>query len=123
MTAVRSTSRLTPWLRFFLIGVTETADASIQVFKDILALKERIQRESLPAFATRRQPNAQKLMSHLYQHPVINIRQTAALLATQPNTASALISDFEKLGILREVTGQPRHRCFVFDAYLKIFSL
>lgn len=122
LTAVRSTSRLIPWLRFFLIGVTETAAASIQVFKDILALKERIQRESLPTFATRRQANAQKFMLHLYQHPVINIRQAAALLDTQPNTASALVADFEKLGILREVTGQLRRRCFVFDAYLQIFS-
>lgn len=119
--AVRTTSKLRPWLSFFLLGVRETAASSIQVFKDILALKERIEREKLPIFQVRRQANARALMRWLYQSPVINIKTATQRLGTQTNTAAALIDDFVKLGILRELTGGKRNRLFIFDGYVRLF--
>ncbi len=119
--AVRTTSKLMPWLSFFLLGVRETAAASIQVFRDILALKERIEREKLPTFHIRRQANAQALMRRLYQSPVVSIKAATLHLDTQTNTAAALIEDFVKLGILREFTGGKRNRLFVFDEYVRLF--
>ena len=120
--AVRTTSKLEPWLRFFLLGVRETAGQSIQVFKDILALKERIERELLPTFHARRQANAQSLMRLLYQAPVVTVRTVAQQLEAQTNTATALISDFMRLGILRELTGRKRDRLFIFDDYVRLFA-
>ncbi|MDH5447351.1 MAG: Fic family protein, partial [Gammaproteobacteria bacterium] len=70
--AVRDANKLKDWLVFFLYGVKETAENSIQVFKDILALKHRLEREVLPHFTTRRQENALTLMQFLYQTPVVN---------------------------------------------------
>ena len=61
---VRTTNKLEPWIRFFLLGVNDTAALSIQVFKDILELKERIERKIMPTFHVRRQENAQKLMRY-----------------------------------------------------------
>ncbi|MEX1118411.1 MAG: Fic family protein [Terrimicrobiaceae bacterium] len=122
LTAVRATSRLSPWLRFFLLGVSETAAASIQVFKDILQLKDEIDHRHLTTLSARRQIKARALMRQLYQAPVITIREATGVLGTQTNTAAALIADFVAMGILREITGQQRHRLFVFDAYLKIFN-
>lgn len=118
---VRTTSRLLPWVTFFLLGVRETAAASIQVFKDILLLKEHIEREKLPTFHVRRQTNAQALMRWLYQSPVINIKLATQHLGTQTNTAAALIDDFVELGILRELTGGKRNRLFIFDRYVRLF--
>ncbi|MFA7330517.1 MAG: Fic family protein [Candidatus Delongbacteria bacterium] len=120
---VRDTSRLEPWLRFFLVGVQETASQSIQVFKDILALKERIERTLLPTFHGRRQANAQRLLRLLYQSPVVTIRTVAERLAVPTNTATALITDFVRLGIMREMTGQKRNRLFIFQDYVRLFTL
>jgi Fic family protein len=120
--AVRATHKLEPWLRFFLLGMRETAGLSIQVFKDILALKERIEREKMPTFHVRRQANAQALMRFLYQQPMVSIKAVAHLIKAQTNTAAALIDDFVKLGILREFTGQKRDRLFVFDEYVRLFK-
>ena len=120
--AVRATHKLEPWLRFFLLGMRETAGLSIQVFKDILALKERIEREKMPTFHVRRQANAQALMRFLYQQPMVSIKAAAHLIKAQTNTAAALIDDFVKLGILREFTGQKRDRLFVFDEYVRLFK-
>lgn len=120
--SVRTTHKLEPWLRFFLLGLRETTGLSIQVFKDIVALKERIERKHMPTFHLRRQANAQVLMRSLYQAPVTNIKMVTSLIQAQTNTAAALIEDFVKLGILRELTGQKRNRLFIFDEYVRLFK-
>ena len=120
--AVRQSNQIKPWLVFFLYGVRETAKNSIQVFKDILALKERIEREVLPHFSSRRQANAQALMRNLYQNPVIDISMVASMLNLKTNTASALINDFVKHDVLYEMTGRQRNRIFWFKEYVLIFN-
>lgn len=120
--AVRESNSLKPWLIFFLNGVHETAQNSIQVFKDILALKERFEHEVLPYFSSRRQNNAQTLMRTLYQTPLVDIKDVTELLGVRTNTASALITDFVKHGILHELTGNQRNRVFLFREYVSIFT-
>jgi Fic family protein len=44
------------------------------------------------------------------------------LIQAQTNTASALIEDFVKLGILKEFTGQKRNRLFIFENYVRLFK-
>lgn len=120
--AVRTTHKLEAWLRFFLLGMRETTGMSIQVFKDILALKERIEREHLPTFHVRRQANAQALMRSLYRNPVTTIKMVTDLIQAQTNTAAALIDDFVNLEILKELTGQRRNRLFIFEDYVRLFK-
>ena len=120
--AVRESNNMRQWLIFFLYGVVETARSSIQVFKNIIALKERLEREVLPHFSTRRQENAQALMSLLYQSPVLNIKTVVDTLNIKTNTASALINDFVKWGVVVEMTGRRRNRVFLFEEYIRIFE-
>ena len=120
--AIRQGNHMREWLLFFLHGVTETAQSSIAVFKSILLLKERIEREVLPRFSVRRQGNAQQLMSYLYQRPVIDVKKVAEILETTPNTAGGLIADMVDYGVLAEMTGQRRNRLFVFKEYLDLFT-
>lgn len=120
--AVREDNQMKGWLRFFLFGVAETAKSSIQVFKDILLLKEGLEREVLPHFSTRRQENAQRLMRHLYKSPTLDIKMVARLLNIQANTASALVNDFVRYGVLDELTGKRRNRIFWFKDYIMIFK-
>jgi len=119
--AVRESNNIKQWLVFFLHGVVETAGSSIQVFKDIIVLKEKLEREVLPHFSTRRQANAQALMRMLYQSPVLNIQRVSTQLNVKTNTASALVNDFVKRGVLVEMTGKQRNRVFLFSEYIVIF--
>ncbi len=120
--AVREANKMNDWLVFFLYGVIQTAQSSIQVFKDILALKERLEREVLPHFSTRRQDNAQKLMQALYEVPILNIKSVAKLLNININTAATMVNDFVQYGVLNELTGKQRNRTFLFAEYVMIFS-
>lgn len=119
--AVRDANKLKEWLIFFLYGVKETAENSIQVFKDVLELRQRLEREVLPHFSVRRQENAQTLMQYLYRDPVVTITEVADLLGLQHNTATALINDFVKHGVLSELTKRRRNRIYWFKEYMTIF--
>ena len=120
--AVRESNKMKQWLVFFLYGVLETAGNSIQVFKDILALKARIDKEILPYFSTRRQENAQSLIQNLYEFPVTSIKGVSQALNLKTNTASALVNDFVQHGVLHELTGKQRYRMFWFKEYFEIFA-
>ena len=120
--AVRQGNHMREWLLFFLYGVAETAHSSIAVFKSILVLKERIDREVLPRFSVRRQGNAQQLIHYLYRHPIIDVKTITELLETTQKTAGVLIEDMISYGVLTEITGQRRNRLFVFKEYLALFS-
>jgi len=120
--AVRESNHMKQWLIFFLYGVVETANNSIQVFRDILDLKENLERNVLPHFSTRRQQNAQNLMDYLYQAPVVTVKTVTALLGVNTNTAAAMVNDFVKQGALYELTGKRRNRIFWFKDYVMIFN-
>jgi Fic family protein len=119
--AVREGNHLRDWLVFFLFGVEETARRSIDVFRAILALKERMERDVLPRFGARRLENAQALLRVLYGKPVIDIKLATNLLGSAPNTAADLIEDFVNFGVLKEITGKKRNRLFLFNDYLNLF--
>ncbi len=62
LTVARKKNDISVWLRFFLIGVQDTAERSIGVFEAILELKERIETEIIPQIHVRRQLNAQMML-------------------------------------------------------------
>lgn len=119
--AVRQGNHLRNWLVFFLYGVEETARASADVFRGVIDLKQRIERDVLPRFSARRQDNAHILMRQLYARPVIDVKWVTTMIDSSVNTASALIDDMVRLGVLVEITGQRRNRLFVFNDYLNLF--
>ena len=94
---------------------------TVRIF-DITVLKQRLEREILPHFSTRRQQNAQTLKQTLYQTPIITIKIVAELLGLQTNTAAMLVNDFVKYGVLHELTGKRRNRIFWFKDYVVIFK-
>jgi len=118
---VREGHHMRNWLIFFLHGVEETSRSAAGVFRAIIALKERIEREVLPRFSTRRQDNVQKLVRQLYARPVVDVSYVAKLVESTPNTASALINDLVAAGVLVEMTGQRRNRLFLFQEYITLF--
>ena len=121
LTRAREKNDLEGWLRFFFIGVIETAEHSIQTLENIITLRSRIERTLLPKLGRRAAIGAD-LLKHLYVHPIVSrsseIEKACTLSAS---TANRLLRDFVTLGILRETTGYGRNRRFAFEEYLAIF--
>ncbi len=109
---------MSQWIKFF--GVVETAKSSIDTFKAIIALRENIEREKMILLGKRAE-NGHRLIKSLYQHPITDTQRVTEELPVNPSTANRLINDFEKLGMLKEMTGYKRNRMFVFDEYPHLF--
>jgi len=120
MTA-RVNSNLIQWITFFLVGVIETSKESIQVFKDIIALKNNIELEKLPKLGSKIE-NGHLLLKHLYQVPITDSKFVSAFLKISPSTANRLINQFIELEILTELTGYKRNRKYIFKDYFNIFQ-
>ena len=117
---VRLTNNLVQWIKFFLVGVIETSKESIQVFKDIIALKTDIETKRLPTLGSKVE-KTQILLKQLFQIPITDSKQVSELLQISPSTANRLINDLIELNILSELTGYKRNRKFMFKEYFKIF--
>ncbi len=119
LTNTRLKSDLTPWLKFFLVGIIETAKNGIKTFDSILKLQKNVEHKITPL--GKRGGHAQKLINHLYQNPAINSKSTMELLKVSNPTAIKLLVDMERLGILEETTGYARNRTYLFVDYIKCF--
>ena len=119
---VRTHNNMEQWLKFFLSGILETSEKSIQTFKDIIQLKDKIEHQLPASFNIRRIENVKKILAILYQNPVTSMAQLQEELKLDKSTAARLINDFTKLGWLKELTGFKRNRLFVFEEYMNIFN-
>jgi Fic family protein len=110
---------LAQWLRFFLVGVIETAQAGISTLDAILKLQKRVeaQVEKLGSRAA----NAHRVLSALFRDPIVDAAKVARIAGVSAAPAYKLVADLERLGILREITGGRRGRTYVFEAYVKLF--
>jgi len=112
---------LLQWVKYFLAAVAETSKKGISTLKQILELKEKIERARIGTLGKKKR-RALELMDVLYRNPSVTVADVEKALAVTPKTANILVSDFVRLGILKETTGGKRNRIFIFDEYLKLFT-
>ena len=108
------------WLIFFLVGVLETVQNSIETFNAIIELRQEVEEKKIIT-PGKRVPLALKLMRYLYNKPIADASEIAKALEVNISTAHRLIQDFERLKILMEQTGYKRNRVFIFEDYIKLF--
>lgn len=120
LTIVRTSGNITQWIKFFLVGVIETSKKSIQIFKDIIELKDEIENKRLPKLGNKIE-NGQKLIRYLYEKPIVESKDISELLDVSTSTAHRLLNQFIDLGILTDLTGYKRNRKFMFKEYFKLF--
>jgi len=120
LTLVRSKNNMKQWLKYFLVGVAETAENATQTLSDVLELKARLESNITLNFG-KRVNNATILLQHLFKKPIVHVNQVKDVTNSTYKTANDLVTEFVSAGILKEMTGQSRNRVFVFDEYLKLF--
>jgi Fic family protein len=116
--AVRLRGDWEGWLRFFLRGVAETARQATETAERIFELRERNRTLVLEDAGA----NGLKLLSMLFQRPLVNVNVVSRDLEVSFPTANRLVGRFQELGLLREVTGQRRSRLFRYEPYLQLFD-
>ena len=120
LTTVRTSNNLDHWIKFFLVGVVETAKKGKLTFKKIIVLRDQSEQKVMSL--GKRAKIGQELLKYLYSQPILNTKKIAEKLQITHPSANILIKQFEKIGIFKEITGFKRNRLFVFSEYLKLFE-
>ncbi len=121
LTFVRSRNNIKQWLKYFLVGILETAENATQTLSNVIELKTRLESNNNKYFG-KRANNASTLLQYLFQKPVIQVNKVKDITKSSYKTANDLVNEFVRLEILKEMTGQHRNRTFIFQDYIKLFK-
>lgn len=119
LTMVRASNNLEQWIRFFLVGIIETAQKGKATLEQIIKLKQACENKIITMGA--RTKRGQDLLKHLYSNPIVSVNGVCYQFKMTHQTANALVKHFQKIGILREMTGYKRNRWFIFSEYFALF--
>ena len=114
----RRTGDWEAWLRFFLEGVREVAEAAVATARSVSETirddRARIDRLG------RRAGSALRVHQSLVERPAGDIRHLARRTGLSAPTVAAVLRVLEDLDIVREVTGRQRGRIFTYERYLAV---
>jgi Fic family protein len=121
LTLTRTKSDLKQWLKFFLVGVIETAEKAINGLKSIIKLKQHCETKRIVKLG-KKSIQAELLLQHLFSNPVVRPMEVAEITGLSLVSSYKLIEDFKKLKILKSLNESQRNRIYFFEEYFDIFK-
>ena len=121
LTLVREKNDLLQWLKYFLVGIDQTAKRASRTLNEILKLKEKTENK-IRTKAGRRTNSAMKLFSHLFLTPLVNVKDVEKICSLTKKSANSLVNFMMELDILKEISGKTRNRLFIFKNYIELFK-
>ncbi|MEO5715348.1 MAG: Fic family protein [Luteolibacter sp.] len=118
--AVRRSGDWEGWVKFFLSGVATVSLEATETARRILALRESSRQQVTTAL--RNKTGALSLLELLFDHPAVTVGFVSEKTGVSFSQAGKLCAEFEKLGLVRETTGQKRNRQFRFQGLLDAFQ-
>jgi len=118
--SVRDAGDFEGWLKFFLRGVADVSNEATEVSRNIAQLREQ-HRQLISERLGRAAHNGLNVLEHLYQDPIIHVRNVEKWTETTYANANNLVSKLEEIGVLTEISGRARNRVFCYDSYVSIF--
>lgn len=113
---VRTEGDWSGWLRFFLVGVEETARSAIHQASRLMDLRESY-RERLS-----KKPNALRLLDELFVNPYLTATRAAQVLKVTGPTARQAIGLLQGEGLVEEVTGRTWRRIYLARPILEVIE-
>jgi Fic family protein len=121
LTRVRTHNDMAQWIKYFLVGIAQTAQQAVETLSKIIALKSK--NEQLIQNELGKRIKVGLVLHHyLLKNPVVTIKEVQEACNLTPKSAGELVSIFEAQGLLKEFTGSVRNRAFIYEDYLNSFD-
>jgi len=120
LSLVRENGDYEQWVSFFLTGVIEISDSAIDTSKRILELQSN--HRNLLWKKKISSPLAVGILEKLFYVPYVSVNDVAREFSISFQAASTLVAQFEKAGILNEITGRKRDKRYIYADYMNILS-
>lgn len=118
---IRTKNDLLHWIKYFLVGVEQTASLAASSLSEIIQLKEDLENNIRTKYG-RRATKGILLLHALFKNPFIKVDDVVTICGLSYKSANDLVKQLCDDKILIEITGQSRNRMFVFDTYLSLFD-
>ena len=117
LSGIRTEGDWEGWVSFFLEGV---AVAATEAERSIVAIASLVAADRRRLLAEPKgTPASYRLFEMLPMMPRFTIERVRQALNTSFPTAAAAVKVLETLGIVSELTGQKKNRCFSYQAYIE----
>jgi len=121
LTNVRTKNDMLQWLKYFLVGIAQTAKQSSQTLSNIIELKAKQEHKIQSEFGKRIKTGL-LLHNYLLTRPLVAVKDVQEICNISAKSAGELVTLFESKQILKEYTGNFRNRIFMYRAYLDLFN-
>lgn len=118
---VRVNNDMLHWVKYFFVGIEQTATLAVQTLTKIIQFKEGIENHIRIHYG-RRSTNTILLIHRLLQDPVITVDYAAHICGISYKAANDIVKLLCNDKYLVESTGQSRNRLFTFKPYTDIFA-
>lgn len=121
LNAVRVSNDMLHWIKYFLVGVEQTATLAVRTLSNILEFKDKTENDIRARYG-RRSTSVVVLVHQLLKNPFVTIEDTMQVCKVSYNTANDMVKQLCADGYLVETTGQSRNRLFYFKQYTDLFA-
>ncbi len=118
---VREKNDMKQWIKYFLVGIEQTASKSAETLSEILRFKDNTE-EAIRKSYGRRSTHAIMLLHSLMENPFTTVEKAATTCSLSYKAANDLVKMMHNDRYLVEVTGQSRNRLYGFQSYLDMFE-
>ncbi len=119
MSEVRKSGNYEQWVKFFLHGISETADDAIETIDKLIALRDKNE-DKLADVPKRSKSNIMKLLRYIEQHPIIDTVNSAAALGISRSGMANYIATLGSKDILKYYSKSGKTLLFTYQEYLDI---
>lgn len=117
--AVRTRGDWEGWLKFFLTGVTVTADDAARVAQSVSDLHNvNLRKASELAFGIYGPP----FLDLLAEHPIVTVSFVTERLGASRTTVGQLLVKATAAGMIEETTGKKRNRVYRYSRLIDLFT-
>ena len=108
------------WLDFFLDGVIETANESIEISKKIRKIRDD-DMAKIQALAKRESESGILVLSQLFREPIVTANTVMKWTGFSRAGTLKLLERFVTLGILEMPPEQGQEKSFIYRQYINVF--
>lgn len=120
LNGLRRADDIEGWLKFFMEGVIETSQRSVETARKIRKLRDK--HLGKVAGLGKSSEKGVTLLKALYKTPIVRIKDVELITSLSNPNALLLVDKFVKAEILYELTGQKRNRIFSYRDYVGLFA-
>jgi Fic family protein len=121
LTNVRTQNNMLQWIKYFLVGIAQTAKVASRTLSQVITLKMKHENMIQSQFGKRIKTGLQ-LYNYMLTQPLITVKDVQEICNLSPKSAGEIINIFIEKQILKEYTGKFRNRIFSYESYLNLFE-